>query len=57
MTIQTVDEKIDNAVHAAFMAMGLSVETCSDFADSLNDFLTQEAPAYITDDSEERDEE
>lgn len=51
--MQTIEEKVDAAVHAAFMALGLSVERCPDFADSLNDWLSEQAPRYITDDTED----
>lgn len=49
----TVDDKVDAATHAALYALGLSAETCPDFADSLNDWLTEQAPLYVTDDEEE----
>ena len=51
--MQTIDDKIDNAVHAAFMAMGLSVENNVNFAMMLNEWLYQHAPQYITDDIED----
>ena len=47
---KTVENYVDDAVHAAIYALGLSVETCPDLADSLNDFLTEQAPLYISDD-------
>ena len=50
--MKTIEDKVDDAVHAAFQAFGLSVETCPDFADSLNDWLSEQAPNYITDDEE-----
>lgn len=53
--MKTVADKVDDAVHAAFMAMGLSVARCPDFADSLNDWLSEQAPNYITDDDDEED--
>ena len=51
--MQTIDEKIDNAVHVALMALGLSVEGCPDLADALNDWLWSQAPLYISDDFED----
>ena len=51
--MQTVDEKIDAAVHAAFMAMGLSVENAPYLADKLNDWLTANAASYISDDTDD----
>lgn len=51
--MNTIEDKVDDAVHAAFQALGLSVETCPDFADSLNDWLSEQAPSYVTDDADE----
>ena len=51
--MQTFDEKVDAAVHAAFMALGLSVATRMDLAIRLNDFITQELQFAVTDDHEE----
>lgn len=51
--MQTVEDKVDTAVHVALEALGLSVENCPDLADSLNDWLSEQAPLYITDDDEE----
>lgn len=48
----TVDDKVDSAVHAALYALGLSAETCPDLADSLNDWLTEQAEFYVTDDED-----
>lgn len=48
--MQTVADKVDAATHAALEALGLSVETCPDLADSLNDWLSAQAPLYLTDD-------
>ena len=39
--MQTFDEKVDTAVYAAFMALGLSVATNMELAIRLNDFITQ----------------
>lgn len=51
--MQTFDDKVDVAVHAAFMALGLSVATRMDLAIRLNDFITQEFQFAVTDDEEE----
>ncbi len=48
--MSTYPEKIDNAVHAALCALGISAETHPDLADDLNDFLTNAARDCITDD-------
>lgn len=50
MTLKTVDEKIDDAVHAAVNALGLSVTGYADVADALNSFLTPIAKSHVTDD-------
>jgi hypothetical protein len=50
---KTVEEKVDDAVHAAITALGLSVATCPDLADSLNDWLSEQVPEYITDEDED----
>ena len=50
--MQTVEEKIDAAVHAAFMAMGLSVENNIALAERLNDAITDIVDGYITGDFE-----
>jgi hypothetical protein len=47
---KTVADKVDEATHAALQALGLGVETCPDLADTLNDWLSQMAPLYVTDD-------
>lgn len=36
----SIDEKIDNAVHAAMRELGLSVETHTKIAELINDALT-----------------
>ena len=46
----TVEQKIDDATHAAFKALGLSVETSPGLADALSTWLSAEAPNYISDD-------
>ena len=51
--MQTVDEKIDAAVHAALYAMGLSVENHIDLAEKLNAHIYLIFGALLTDDSEE----
>lgn len=53
MTLQTVDEKIDSAVHAAMTALGLSAAMCPDTADALNDAIGGIARNIITDDDDE----
>lgn len=55
MTLQTVDEKIDSAVHAAMTALGLSVANCPDTADALNDAIGGIARNIITDDDDDED--
>lgn len=51
--MQTFDDKVDAAVRAAFMALGLSVATNMDLAIRLNDFITQEFQFAVTDDDDE----
>lgn len=51
--MQTVEQKIDAAVHAAIYAMGLSVEGVPDLADVINDHLAQVASPYLTDDDDD----
>lgn len=51
--MQTFDDKVDNAVHAAFTALGLSVATHFGLACRLNDFITQEFQFVVTDDEGE----
>ena len=41
------EDKIDDAVHAAIKALGLSVEANMGHAEGLNDFLTAEFQAYF----------
>ncbi|VDC33824.1 hypothetical protein [Pseudogemmobacter humi] len=53
--MQTFDDKVDAAVHAALMTLGLSVNTRMDLAIRLNDFITREFQFAVTDDDEERD--
>jgi hypothetical protein len=48
--MQSFDDKVDAAVHAAFMALGLSVATNMTLAMRLNDFITQEFQFAVTDD-------
>lgn len=52
--MKTRDDKVDDAVHAAMGALGLSPETCPDLADHLNEVMTQAALLYhVTDDEDE----
>lgn len=51
--MQTFDDKVDAAIHAAFMALGLSVAPNMDLAIRLNDFITQEFQFAVTDDDDE----
>ena len=53
--MQTFDEKVDTAVYATFMALGLSVATNMELAIRLNDFITQEFQFVVTDDDEGED--
>lgn len=53
--MQTFDDKVDSAVHAAFTALGLSVATNFGLACRLNDFITQEFQFVVTDDDEGED--
>ena len=53
--MQTFDDKVDVAVHAAFMALGLSVATRMDLAIRLNDFITQEFQFAVSDDDDDDD--
>jgi hypothetical protein len=48
--MSTVEQKVDDATHAAFKALGLSVETSPKLADALSDWLSAEAPQYVSDD-------
>ena len=49
--MRTVEDKVQDAIHAAFQALGLSVEACPDFAESLTDWLNEQAVLYVTDDA------
>ena len=53
--MQSFDDKVDAAVHAAFMALGLSVATSMTLAMRLNDFITQEFQFVVTDDDEDEE--
>lgn len=53
--MQTFDDKVDSAVHAAFTALGLSVAARFGLACRLNDFITQELQFVVTDDDEGED--
>ena len=50
--MQTFDEKVDTAVDAAFMALGLPVATNMELAVRLNDFITQEFQFVVSDDDD-----
>lgn len=50
--MQTFDDKVDTAVYAAFMALGLSVATKMELAIRLNDFITQEFQFVVSDDDD-----
>lgn len=50
--MQAFDEKVDTAVYAAFMALGLSVATNMELAIRLNDFITQEFQFVVSDDDD-----
>lgn len=54
--MQTYDDKVDAAVHAAFMALGLSVATDMELAYRLNDFITQEFQFAVSGDDDDPDE-
>jgi hypothetical protein len=49
----TIDEKVDAAVDAAFIAMGLSARVNTVFADELTTWLDEHAPEYITSDDDD----
>ena len=51
--MQTFDEKVDTAVYAAFMALGLPVATNMELAIRLNDFITQEFQFAVTGDDDD----
>lgn len=53
--MKTIEDKIDNAVHAAFEQLDLSVDACPDLADSLNDWLTEQMTHYTHDEDDEED--
>jgi len=53
--MQSFDDKVDAAVHAAFMALGLSVASSMTLAMRLNDFITQEFQFAVTDDDEDEE--
>ena len=48
--MQSYDEKVDVAVHAAFEALGLWVGNHIDLAFRLNDFITREFQFTVTGD-------
>lgn len=50
--MQTFDDKVDAAVHAAFTALGLSVASHMELAYRLNDFITQEFQFLVTDEED-----
>lgn len=50
--MKTIDEKVDDAVHAALGALGISAETTPTFAEDLNDWLRERAQWVVTDDYE-----
>ena len=51
----TFDDKVDSAVHAAFTALGLSVENHVPVADILNGYLTDIFGRLVTSDEDEGD--
>lgn len=50
--MQTFDERVDTAVYAACMALGVSVVTNMELAIRLNDFITQEFEFVVSDDDD-----
>jgi len=50
--VKTFDEKVDDAVHAAMGALGLSVATNLDTAELLNDRIAELARDLVSDDHE-----
>lgn len=50
--MQTFDDKVDLAVHAAFTALGLAVASHMELAYRLNDFITQEFQFLVGDDDD-----
>lgn len=53
MTLKTVDQKIDDATHAAVNALGLSVETQPELSTLLNEAIRTWSKDLITDDEDE----
>jgi len=53
MTLKTVEEKVDDAVYAAFNALGLSVTDNIDASVAMNEAITPIAEKLITDDTED----
>ena len=53
--MQSYEDKVDAAVHAAFMALGLSAATRMELAYRLNDFITQEFRLVVRGDDEDPD--
>ena len=51
--MQTKDEKIDNAVHAVFQALGLSVANHEDLAYELNEKFHEMLGGVISDDTDD----
>jgi len=49
-SMQTLDEKVDTAVHVAMEALGLSVEGDADTASILNDFIYNLCHDIVTSD-------
>ena len=55
--MKTFEDKVDAAVHAAFMQLGLSVANNIDTAELLNDYITGLVRNIVTSDDEDEDEE
>ncbi|MDE4297129.1 hypothetical protein PXK56_18250 [Phaeobacter gallaeciensis] len=53
MTLKTIDEKIDDATHAAVTALGLSVETQPELSTLLNEAIRTWSTGLIADDEDE----
>ena len=51
--MHSIEEKIDNATHAAMNALGLVAETSPDIEKHINVMLREIAGFYITDDCED----
>lgn len=51
--LKTFEEKVDDAVHVALTALGLSAELNPDTADLLNDAITKIAEPVVTDDDDD----